>query len=83
MADEPESLVLRLLQEIRADVAEIKTDHGRRLVAIEEALRLQGIRLDTYSENFHDIIRLLRDMATAADLRELAVRVDALENRRQ
>ena len=79
MTAEPESLVLRLLQEIRADVAAMKTD----IAAIKETLRLHGMRLDTYSENFHDIIGLLRDMATAAELRALAARVDALEGRRQ
>lgn len=88
MADEPENIVLRLLQEIRADLAAMKTDHGQRfdridrdLASITETLRLHGMRLDTYSENFHDIIRLLRDMATAADLRALHARVSALEQR--
>jgi hypothetical protein len=79
MADEPESLILRLLQEIRADVATIKSD----VASIKETQRLHGMRLDTYSENFHEITMLLRDMATAAALHALAVRVDALENRRQ
>jgi hypothetical protein len=90
MTDEPENIVLRLLQEIRADLAAMKTDHGQRfdkidsdLANVKETLRLHGLRLDTYSENFHDIIGLLRDRATAADLRALAARVDALEGRRQ
>lgn len=95
MADEPENMVLRLLQEIRADLAAMKSDHGQRfdridrdLASITETLRLHGMRLDTHSENFHDIIGLLRDMATAADLRELAAdlrklqaRISALEQR--
>lgn len=89
MTDEPENIVLRLLQEIRADLAVMKTGHDERfdkvdrdLAGIKETLRLHGIRLDTYSENFHDIIALLRDMAIAADLRALAARVDALESQK-
>jgi hypothetical protein len=86
MTDEPDNLILRLLQDIRADLASVKTDVAAikgDVAGIKDVQRLHGMRLDTYSENFHDIIGLLRDMATAADLRDLQARVSALENRRQ
>ena len=97
MADEPENLVLRLLQEIRADLAATKTEHDQRfdqidrdLAAIKETQRLHGLRLDNHTEIFSDlgekmraIVGLLRDQAIAAELRALAARIDALENRRQ
>jgi hypothetical protein len=86
MTDEPENMVLRLLQEIRADLAVVKTDVATikgDVASIKDVQRLHGIRLDTYSENFHDIIVLLRDLATASELRALAARVDALENQPQ
>jgi hypothetical protein len=86
MADEPENLILRLLQEIRRDVADVKaaqSGHTADLASIKEMLRLHGERLNVHSENFATIIGLLRDRATAADLRALEARVSALENRRQ
>jgi hypothetical protein len=86
MTDETENLVLRLLQEIRADLVAVKTDVAAikgDVASIKDVQRLHGMRLDTYSENFHGIIALLRDMATASDLRALAARVDALESQRQ
>jgi hypothetical protein len=90
MSDEPENLIVRLLQEMRRDMdarfnqLDAKIDAlDAKVEIIKETQRLHGIRLDTYSENFHDIIMLLRDMATARDLHALSVRVDALEDRRQ
>ena len=61
MTDEPENIVLRLLQEIRADVAAMKTDIAGikgDIAGIRDVQRLHGMRLDTYGENFHDIIAL-------------------------
>jgi hypothetical protein len=86
MADEPENLVLVLLRRLDAkvDTLNAKIDAlDAKVEGIKETQRLHGTRLDTYGENFHDIIMLLRDMATARDLHALAVRVEALENRRQ
>jgi DNA repair ATPase RecN len=97
MTDEPENLVLRLLQEIRADVAEMKLDLAevkRDVASIKETLRQHGIRLDTHGANFDDIsnwlreIRgLLKDYSVAQELRritaDLSRRVSALENRQQ
>jgi hypothetical protein len=94
MTDEPESLVLRLLQQIHADVADIKTGHGNRLAAIEETLRLHGDRLDYHTAMFEELgskMRELKDILRAApsnaalarELRALEMRVAALEGRRQ
>jgi hypothetical protein len=96
MADEPENLVLVLLQEIRSSLAGMKavqTEHSESLAEIKETLRLHGIRLSTHTATFEDIGRAtqeLKDMLRripsnaelARDLRALEACVEALEGRR-
>lgn len=72
---ETADLILPILKRIQEDIAVIRAD----VASIKDVQRLHGIRMETYSENFHDIIALLRDLATAAELRALAARVSALE----
>lgn len=99
MTDESD-LVIRILREIQATQAEhtrTLAEHTAELGSIKEMQRLHGMRLDNHTAMFSDlgekmreVVGLLRDQATAADLRALTAdlrdlqgRVGALENQRQ
>jgi hypothetical protein len=89
MSDEPESMILRFLQEIRHDIAAMKND----IVTIKETQMLHSLRLQNQSGMFGEVTNILRELADRArreeaanvpqQLRALEERVSALEGRRQ
>lgn len=85
MTDEPENLVVRMLQEMRRDmdtrfnrIEATQAEHTAALASIQDTVRLHGIRLDAAGDSFEDIggwlkeIRgLLKDYAVAQELRKI------------